>query len=574
MSYSQVAGSSVWLLQWIAGQSGANITFDVVRLPWEVYYSSSLNNNTNDTAARVIYLLEELGYDCVAGAAFVWPMRMQFMRYILPHQPYGYQVVTNTPVWAPEGLFSRLFKFGKPFASSLWGVLVASVVASGFIMMYYERNTGSDDFPVVDESIRSKLMRGLFLACMGITLLAFFNPRTHEGRVYTSVKAFVIFVLMSSYIAQYSAIQNSLPSPVQPVTSIDSFASLGKPICVRQISAQINWVSANYPGLVVKPIAGLTQLGLLRAITTGQCVGGIGPDVEIKYGMGGPGIDAACGLTTVGDTLNFGYYGIPFHKNDTATVNPATLAALDVYVNEAIDSGVYRAYAQTLFPDPSDRPSCTSTETALAAEVMRIKSGQLQLKDMAGLFIVQGGGLFLSMLVHFGRLRLEKHRAAARAVAERQSAQGRQAEVVKNGDLDGEEEYDSSDMDMEEAMVSHRIELHESVIPTAISHGGSEARLAQLILQNTCEVDELRRSLHMLTSTLTHEIHAEARLRQRTFATQGRGQEEAAEPAGGNGAAHRGVSAALAHMATSRHANRIVPTSITPHRLLPQGGQT
>jgi hypothetical protein len=140
-TFADVDGSSVWMLKWcvraaaparamlrlltqartallsdvprIAQQSGANVTFDVVRLPWEIYYSSPLNNNTNDTAARVIYTLEELGYDAVASAVFVYPARMQFMRYLLPHQSYGFQVVTTVPSWEPEGLFARLFKFGK-----------------------------------------------------------------------------------------------------------------------------------------------------------------------------------------------------------------------------------------------------------------------------------------------------------------------------------------------------------------------------------------------------------------------------------------------------------------------------
>ena len=141
---------------------------------------------------------------------------------------------------------------------------------------------GGDDFPLENESLKDKLMRGMFLSSMGVTLLAFFGPRTHEGRVYTSFKAFVIFVLMSSYIAQYSAIQNSLPVPVQPVTSIDSFETLGKPVCVRQIAAQQKWVATNYPNLQVTPIPGLTQAGLLRAVANGQCVGAVGPDVELK----------------------------------------------------------------------------------------------------------------------------------------------------------------------------------------------------------------------------------------------------------------------------------------------------
>ncbi len=121
--------------------------------------------NTNDTAARVIYLLEELGYDCVAGAVFVWPARMQFFRYLLPHQPYGFQarvlgrarcraathcssrarasqVVTTAPTWTREGLFSRLFKFARPFDWRMWLLMGGSIFVSGVVITFYERNTG------------------------------------------------------------------------------------------------------------------------------------------------------------------------------------------------------------------------------------------------------------------------------------------------------------------------------------------------------------------------------------------------------------------------------------------------
>lgn len=165
----------------IAQQSGANVTFDVVRLPWEIYYSSPLNNNTNDTAARVIYTLDELGYDCVCSAVFVYPARLQFMRYLLPHQSYGFQVVTKVPAWQPEGLFSRLFKFSRPFDWRLWISMFANIMFSGLVMTYYERNTGGDDFPLENEALKDKLMRGMFLSSMGVTLLAFLSLARTRG---------------------------------------------------------------------------------------------------------------------------------------------------------------------------------------------------------------------------------------------------------------------------------------------------------------------------------------------------------------------------------------------------------
>jgi hypothetical protein len=116
----------------------------------------------------------------------------------------------------------------------------------------------------------------------------------------------------------------------------------GAPICVRQNAAQEGFIKTFYPDLTILPIPGLTQAGLLPAIVSGKCKGGIGPDPELKYSLGGPGIfdedgfdpsgalralglsahvcaalmllgrgaASFCKLQTVGGLLTFGYYGV------------------------------------------------------------------------------------------------------------------------------------------------------------------------------------------------------------------------------------------------------------------------
>ena len=78
--------------------------------------------------------------------------------------------------------------------------------------------------------------------------------------------------------------------PTQEITSIASFAAIGAPVCVRQNAAQQAFLQTFYPELKVLPIPGLTQAGLLPAIVSGVCKGGVGPDPELKYSLGGPGI--------------------------------------------------------------------------------------------------------------------------------------------------------------------------------------------------------------------------------------------------------------------------------------------
>ena len=75
-----LGGASWWMMDWVAQNANVTINFDVVRLPGAVYYGTS----KNDTAARSIYLLDTMGYDCVVGTVFIQPQRMNFMRCARP----------------------------------------------------------------------------------------------------------------------------------------------------------------------------------------------------------------------------------------------------------------------------------------------------------------------------------------------------------------------------------------------------------------------------------------------------------------------------------------------------------
>jgi hypothetical protein len=346
-------------------------------------------------------MMDTMGYDCVIGTVFIQPQRMQFMRYVISHQPYGYQVVTRAPVYVSESIQNRLFKWALPFTRNLWLVILCSIISSAVIMTIFEHDSAGEDFPMADESWGRKSARALYYSAMGVSTCVCcvcgqrrvmrcecacmcvracacvcaltcalrcalrapwrrsvdnFHPQTNEGRMYVSVKAFVFFVIMSSYTAQLTGararthvlstprratdarvcacvcacVDNSHSGQHASAISRDhqhrllrghwcavasashmhacacrarmharadhARARAGAPLCVRQNAAQEGFIATFYPKLTVKPIPGLTQAGLLPAIASGVCKGGVGPDPELKYSLGGPGIFDADGF--------------------------------------------------------------------------------------------------------------------------------------------------------------------------------------------------------------------------------------------------------------------------------------
>ncbi len=50
-------------------------------------------------------------------------------------------MVTNAPVYVPEDVRSRLFKWALPFTRDLWITIACSIIASAIVMTIFEHNT-------------------------------------------------------------------------------------------------------------------------------------------------------------------------------------------------------------------------------------------------------------------------------------------------------------------------------------------------------------------------------------------------------------------------------------------------
>ena len=181
---------------------------------------------------------------------------------------------------------------------------------------------------------------------------------------------------------------------------------------------------------------------------------------------------------------------------------------MNVHVINAVESGAYLPSRGLYFPDPDERAACTSIANALDAEIARIKSGQLELKDMAGLFIVQIGGFFISYLVHVGRVRGIKWRAHLRKAspADLEAMEKASLGDVKISVLQRPPDSSSSE-DSDDGF--DELVSHQPVAAVVYAHGGSEGRLAKLLMENRSEIDDLRKSLHHFTHNLASEFKAQ-----------------------------------------------------------------
>ena len=69
-----------------------------------------------------------------------------------------------------------------------------------------------------------------------------YAPVTSAGRWYAGVKAFVIYLLMSVYVANLANVFTNGAPVQQLISSIDDFVATGLPLCARNNAGQLSWM--------------------------------------------------------------------------------------------------------------------------------------------------------------------------------------------------------------------------------------------------------------------------------------------------------------------------------------------
>ena len=230
-----------------------------------------------------------------------------------------------------------------------------------------------------------------------------YDPSTSAGRVYTATKAFVIYLIMSIYVANLAAALTTGQNVVQLITGIDSFVATGLNLCTRNNSAQLSWLNENYPkisaaGLVLAP--GPDSASTLNSVLTGECAGAISTSADYAWLLGtvSDPNGLLCDLVPVGPVLYDNVLSLPLTANTTLLPEDG-VSAIARLVSYAVSGGNYSAGAKDICM-PSNRPVCDPVAAANAGAVALATSGQLQLIDLAGIFIIQGVGLILACLFY------------------------------------------------------------------------------------------------------------------------------------------------------------------------------
>jgi len=415
---SDLQGVLPWLFDWLATTGNVSFTFSAVAMPPALVSSS-------DDFAKTLWVLNNATalngapFDIAGVLISTNPGRQWFVR-MVPVLTFGYQLVGPRPYVLQKTFSERAWVWTQPFSANVWIVYGALIVMSSLIMSVFEHERESHDedprrhrhsFQGEEMDGRHEVMQhSLYLATMGATLKEMYDPTTSAGRIYTSTKAFVIFLLMSIYVANLASFFTTENRTSQPIQSIADFETTGIPMCMRNNSNQATWLNNTYPtlansGLVITTAA--ASLSAVQAAVSGTCGGALIPSTDALYELGAAGDPngVLCGMEPLGPVLWQNQFSLPITGN--MTLFPTAFSdAITRLISYAVSQGNFSAGAIQAYL-PFSRPVCDQAAAANAKAIADAKSGTLELPDVAGLFIVLAAAMILSTIVHFQDLWLQ-----------------------------------------------------------------------------------------------------------------------------------------------------------------------
>lgn len=406
VQYNQLEGANVFLLDLMAELAGFTVIYDVVRLPLSVINGDKLGWFT--------YTLSTLGYDCIMSAVKVDPARTTIMNFVSPHQPFAFTVVAPQPVLPDTTIVQVLFSWTDPFQPELWALSFGALVTAGLVMYLLEGSENEDDFLGLGDSVPLRMVQAAIQGVNSFSGAGGFTPITWAGKAFNAMFSFSMVLLQAAYTANLAAYFTRPPTPVQQISSFQSFAQLRLPVCIQKDAILTGLLSTHYPGTDYVYVPG-TVFELFQAVMEGQCAGTVVTDVEANFYLGpGDPNGLFCTLQTIGSPMNMGLYSIPFNLNTPSNITDA----LGDLVQMAVTLGLYGVGAQQNIPIDDRGDACTSYLNNQAAAANNSLS-PLTIHDLAGTFFVVAMGIGVAGLTWMGQRALKKREEASGAAADK-----------------------------------------------------------------------------------------------------------------------------------------------------------
>lgn len=298
------------------------------------------------------------------------------------------------------------FLWLKPFDSAVWYLLLATVVASGFVYWLLEMID-----PRSDKSRFRRPAKAVYLSFITFTgHFDDFQPNTTASQLFAVSLAFFALLSSSAYTANLASFLVVQGQPKVPLESVEQAVRQQLPLCVFAGAAPELAIRNAYPNAIL--VQHQTEREVFQGILDGDCAAAVTGKSVWDFYQGDDDVNGECTLGWVGRT--FRPMGSTFAtKSDSGTkctnliwdVVNLHLSAMksDGFVDEAWEQYL----RQTATVD------CMFQEAQKAQE--SAEHGQLGLENMSGIFLCFYIAMGIAIVWAFIETRYKRWRDAKEA---------------------------------------------------------------------------------------------------------------------------------------------------------------
>jgi len=380
---SQLTGTNIFLLNYIAAQTGMKYTVETVFLSDALFYGG---NRT----AQMQYLFQTLRYDCLVTATEIRGDRSLFAEFLLANEQMGLSVITPSVPTTQYPATKLLFAWTQPFSWTIWMTIVLSLLGSAMIMFIFEGDDTTEDFGLPDIGMGLRIACGWYRGFLNFTAAGSFSPSTPAGQAFNVAFTFAMMLFQATYTANLAAYFTRSETTGVSISDITQFVANNVPACISGDPYVKQLMSSAFPQTKLVVVNSMLPTDILDYIANGTCAGGVALDLPMRYALGP--LDPSgnyCAMSLTGGLLSQSYAGIPFNR---ATVRSPVMAALDSLAVTAYTYGDY-AVGASMVNFPQARPQCNPP-------IIINPLASLQINQVSGIFFVLAWGAFLGATLY------------------------------------------------------------------------------------------------------------------------------------------------------------------------------
>lgn len=304
----------------------------------------------------------------------------------------------------PQSVTTKLdlFSFLTPFESSVWGLILATIVASGLVYYLLEKmNTASDE-----RTLEEAPVAAVYYSAITFTGHLEFRPQTHAARLMIFSLSLSALIVGAAYTANLASFLVARRRPSSTLQSVQDAVVQRAPICLQASVALDEYITNQYPSAVL--VRKKLESDVFQGLVQGKCVVAVVPKYSYETYLRNSEINSDCGLTWQGRVEKFVPSGLA-SRVDTGNLCTSLVGhVLDLHFLEMDADG----FLDVIWEEHIQRVGSQNclVESGPGGEV-EDDTFSLSIQEMSGIFIVHAVLTSIAVLLAIFQFILKKRRA-------------------------------------------------------------------------------------------------------------------------------------------------------------------